>query len=237
MEKLIITILSIIILLILPTIGYHHLKKTPASPITSDAPPIEGQHSDTQDKEPSRDSIPTDIKSLLSFNQTNTKPKSFSVGKSKIICKANVEINAQILAITTHGNFKDVLSGKDTMPVDLGVVWGPHARNLPPDMTVRHGRPMSGFNGKNVWLYWEYTSKSRAIVKELENNIANIHIIPESAEIMDALKSVEKGSEVYLSGCLADLEVENKKYKTSMVRDDTGGGACEILFLTAFSAS
>jgi hypothetical protein len=63
---------------------------------------------------------------------------------------------------------------------------------------------------------------------------AQIHAIPATAAIDDALRRLRPGQIVSLSGYLVDVSGPGGfAWKTSLTRTDTGDGACEIMWIEA----
>lgn len=91
------------------------------------------------------------------------------------------------------------------------------------------------FTQGDRFMFWDDWAQS--LPRELvDRSSANIHLIPASMDIADALTEVPVGAVVRLTGELVDAHdlKTPRRYFTSLSRTDTGGGACEILFLTGF---
>ncbi|MDX9731337.1 MAG: hypothetical protein RBT63_06160 [Bdellovibrionales bacterium] len=66
------------------------------------------------------------------------------------------------------------------------------------------------------------------------DEIANNHILAKDETIRKTLEGLEKGDEIRIRGKLVDYQIEGLGLrKTSLVRNDTGNGACEILYVEA----
>ncbi len=70
------------------------------------------------------------------------------------------------------------------------------------------------------------------------NALSNNHLIPESISVADKIKGVRVGDQITITGYLSNYKVWDKDGKqagerrTSTVREDTGNGACEVLYTT-----
>jgi hypothetical protein len=87
----------------------------------------------------------------------------------------------------------------------------------------------------NRFYFWRVPSFNYLSRQEIENNSANVHIVPSNEKIKDYLiDEVNKDDEIYLEGFLVNLKHESNGSfrKTSVKRTDTGSGACEILYVT-----
>lgn len=68
--------------------------------------------------------------------------------------------------------------------------------------------------------------------REIETSSANVHLIAADSSIERQLERVRKGQVVQLRGRLVEAEANDGwKWKSSLTRDDTGAGACELLFV------
>ena len=57
-------------------------------------------------------------------------------------------------------------------------------------------------------------------------------MIPADSRIKKKLKKIRRGDIVQLRGQLVDIDGESGwRWRTSLSRDDTGGGSCEIVYL------
>ena len=105
-------------------------------------------------------------------------------------------------------------------PVDLGLVWG---RSADPQRLAK-----ASFTQGNRFMHSSWHSYEYAIAP---NEIANTHIIPDTPELEARILSVQRGDVVSLSGYLVQVA---GTWTSSLTRKDTGDGACEIIYVTAF---
>jgi hypothetical protein len=65
---------------------------------------------------------------------------------------------------------------------------------------------------------------------------ANIHIMPATDNLGNALRTIGKNDIIYMEGYLVDIEADGYgqegNIRTSLTREDSGKGACEILYVT-----
>jgi hypothetical protein len=108
----------------------------------------------------------------------------------------------------------------DLVPTDFAVGWGPMS-----DSSVLADIEISQGNRFYYWRTDNWPIERRAI----ETHSANWHVIPENDSVRDVLTRVRAGSLVELRGRLVDIEGKEGGMRTSLRRDDTGAGACEIL--------
>ncbi|MGZ8252192.1 MAG: hypothetical protein ACXW1P_07095, partial [Methylophilaceae bacterium] len=72
--------------------------------------------------------------------------------------------------------------------------------------------------------------------EEIETHSANMHMIPANSLVEKTLKSVRVGQVVSVSGYLVEAKApDGWHWKSSLTRNDTGNGACELVLVKAIS--
>lgn len=142
-------------------------------------------------------------------------------GRWTLTIRANYEITARVLAREPY-HF-DALS--DLVPEDLALGWGPMS-----DSRILRTIEISQ---SNRFYYWR-TGAATAIGRDaIITHSANTHVIPEDSAIAKALARLRPGEVVTLSGSLVDAARDDGRWiRTSLVRNDTGAGACEVMLVT-----
>ncbi len=109
-------------------------------------------------------------------------------------------------------------------PVDLALAWGPMAE--------------PGNAGQlEVWqsnrfYFWRFPPGASLTRQKVTRNSANMHMIPASEAIAQQIKEVRKGDLVSIRGRLVNIEApDGWRWRTSLSRNDTGPGACEIILV------
>lgn len=111
----------------------------------------------------------------------------------------------------------------DIAPVDLAVGWG----KLADPAILKYIQ----FRQNNRFLYW-HVDEFPIPRKELESSATNIHMIPANGNIEKQAKSIKRGQVISLRGFLVDAKAgDNAVWPTSRSREDSGEGACEILYV------
>jgi hypothetical protein len=108
----------------------------------------------------------------------------------------------------------------ELVPTDFAVGWGPMS-----DSAVLENIEIGQGNRFYYWRTESWPIERSAI----ETHSANWHLIPASPSVAKVLGGLRAGSVVALSGRLVDIEGREAGMRTSLSRDDTGAGACEIL--------
>jgi hypothetical protein len=85
----------------------------------------------------------------------------------------------------------------------------------------------------NRFYYWRASAATRLARETIISHSANTHVIPQTPAIARVLARLRPGEVVTLSGDLVDaVRNDGQWIKTSLVRTDTGAGACEVMLVT-----
>ena len=107
-------------------------------------------------------------------------------------------------------------------PVDFAVGWG--------DMAKPEIYSQIQISQSNRWYRWRTESEPPIPVHAIETQSANMHMIPANEEVAKTLKKVSANDVVYLKGALVQIEMDNGwRWRSSLSREDTGAGACELM--------
>ncbi|MDX1701535.1 MAG: hypothetical protein R3250_13000 [Melioribacteraceae bacterium] len=132
---------------------------------------------------------------------------------------AHFDITARVLSKRYYGS--DDMS--DFCPVDLALGWGRMSdQSVIDELDIKQ---------QHRWYIWR-TKRFPIPKKEIELSSSNIHIIPSSDDVEESLDDIVRGNIINIKGKLVNVNRvgEKFKWKSSTRRDDTGGGACEILW-------
>jgi hypothetical protein len=84
--------------------------------------------------------------------------------------------------------------------------------------------------GGRVYHWW--TSNFPVPRRVIETHSANMHMIPANGALARQLKSIRSGNMVHLKGWLVEVTTkEGFRWTSSLTREDTGGGACELILV------
>ena len=143
------------------------------------------------------------------------------MGRWTLTVRATYQLTARVLAREPY-HF-DAMS--DLVPEDLALGWGPMSDN-----SVLRTIDISQ---SNRFYYWRARSATRLARETIISHSANTHVIPQTPAIARALARLRPGEVVTLSGDLVDaVRDDGRSLKTSLVRTDTGAGACEVMLVT-----
>ena len=113
------------------------------------------------------------------------------------------------------------------VPLDLAVGWGPMS-----DSAVLASIDVSQ---TNRFYFWHYEEGPPIPREDIESHSANWHLLPASASVWKTLSDLRVGDVVKLEGELVDLKGPNFTINTSLTRQDTGAGACEVFYVESVS--
>ncbi len=136
---------------------------------------------------------------------------------------ADFAITARVLSSKRY-RFDDE---SELAPVDLFLGWG----IMSDDQVLSELELSQG----SRWSSWH--CKTMPVPRDqIEQNAANMHLIPENGDIEDAIKKVRTGNLVKFNGYLVKvIRNDGWKWQSSLTRNDTGNGSCEVVFVTSFS--
>jgi hypothetical protein len=142
------------------------------------------------------------------------------LGRWTLTVRAHYQVTARILARERY-HF-DSLS--DLIPEDLALGWGPMSDN-------RILRTID-ISQSNRFYYWRTSVPAPLPRDAIITHSANTHVIPRNSLIARQLSRLRPGQVVTLTGELVDGARDDGLWiRTSMVRNDTGAGSCEVLLV------
>ncbi len=143
-----------------------------------------------------------------------------AMGRWMLTRRAHYEITARVLGRERY--YIDGLS--DLIPEDLALGWGPMSDN-------RILRTID-ISQSGRFYFWRTHADTPIPLSMIIDHSANTHVIPADRAVRRELLGVRPGQLVRLSGDLVDGTRDDGRWiKTSMVRNDTGPGACEVLLV------
>ncbi|MGB5894811.1 MAG: hypothetical protein WBG58_11605 [Ignavibacteriaceae bacterium] len=158
--------------------------------------------------------------------QTNlTSNKEWTVREFTIQALAEYNIKARVLS---RNNFS---LGKESQlsPFDLALGWGP--------MSDQSVIDKINISQRDRWYNWQ-SDHLPIPGRHVSLNSANVHIIPKDKTIEEKFDKVYKGSLVELKGYLVKItKADGWHWISSLKRDDTGGGSCELFWVEVVSIS
>lgn len=132
---------------------------------------------------------------------------------------ARYQLRARILGIERYRFGRE----SEISPYDLALGWGP--------MSDQGVLEQLEITQRNRWYYWE--ARTLPLPKHtLIASSANTHIIPANDDVAKLLGALRVGEIVALRGQLVAIKAQDGwQWRSSLSRDDTGLGACELLWV------
>lgn len=138
---------------------------------------------------------------------------------------AGFSLKARVLS-TEHYRF-----GRESeiSPIDLALGWGRMS-----DPTVLSRIDISQSGRFYFWRVQEFPIPR----EEIEHHSANMHMIPANSAVMHRLDSVRPSQLITLRGYLVEVRASDGwHWRSSLTRDDTGNGACELVWVESIEIS
>lgn len=137
------------------------------------------------------------------------KPLAWFDLQARVLCKEHYT-----------GDFPSPLA-----PYDIALGWGPMS-----DTSVLEKLNISQSNRCYHWRYWSTSPIPEA---EITRHSANMHLIPATPAVADAIAALRTGSMVKLTGYLVEAThpQASHPWRSSLTREDAGQGACEIIYV------
>ena len=116
----------------------------------------------------------------------------------------------------------------DLSPTDLALGWGRMRDDAVLDRL--------DIDQSNRWYHYRWRGTPPIPVAEIVRSSANMHMIPANASVAKALGNVEEGDRVRIDGWLVQAEAKDGwHWRSSLSREDSGGGACEVVYVCSIT--
>lgn len=155
--------------------------------------------------------------------QTSTSlPAPFQLDDLSVTPLANYSLSAIVLSRSRYRYD----TGAKIAPIDLALGWGP--------MSIAGVINALNISQSGRWYEYSWRNDPPLDPAQIARNSANTHCIPANDEVRRQLLAVKRHELVTLSGYLVEVKsAKGFRWRSSLSRDDTGGGACEIVWITA----
>ncbi|WP_223250737.1 hypothetical protein [Rhodanobacter denitrificans] len=140
-------------------------------------------------------------------------------GDVTLTTRAHFDITARVLSRKDYSRGADA----ELIPEDLALGWG--------RMSDSAVLAKIEITQSDRFYYWQV--KAFPIPRrEIETSSANMHMIPADDDVKRELEQVRQGQLVHIEGFLVDASrADGWHWNTSLTRDDTGAGACELVYV------
>jgi len=144
----------------------------------------------------------------------------------------NYEISALVVHTKNYDQWYSPTKLDNTFPTDLCLLWGSNVKNQ-----IYQNRSLQ-FSQDSRFCYWQWTEN----LNFSQRDVANNHIVVQDPVLEKKIKSILPGDQIKIKGLLVDVEATNTgkvgsfdyasaNWHTSTTRDDTGAGACEVIYV------
>jgi len=188
----------------------------------------------TQPGEPS-DVVPDLSSENISFQELND-PIQKKYRGNDYIPYVNQKVNLKIFPKAEYKVYATVMGKKryrwgwesKLAPYDLALVWN--------KLMLPENQKGIKYSQGNRWYYYRYNNDYPLSGSYIAEHSANNHIIPANDNLRKAIDRIRVMDNIYLEGYLVyiDGKVNNRKvwWKSSLSRNDSGDGACEVFYIT-----
>lgn len=147
----------------------------------------------------------------------------FSVPRYKLTPLATFKLQAKILAKKRY-RFDNKA---ELAPYDLALGWG----SMSDEAIVKNIE----FGQSDRWYHWQ-ASNLPISAREVSFSSANMHMIPANDTVKGNIARAQIGQIIELEGFLVDVQADaGWHWNSSMIRTDTGEGACEVVLVKKFT--
>lgn len=135
---------------------------------------------------------------------------------------ATYAIEARVLH-TAH--YRDFNAASALVPYDVVVGWGPMSDSAVLEKFT--------FTQSMRWYHWQSWGSLPISRQDVETHSANMHLIADNDDIGHTIAWLRPGALVFLQGYLVEATRpgEARPWRSSLRRDDTGDGACEVMLV------
>ena len=136
---------------------------------------------------------------------------------------AGFSVDARVLAREDYSLGREA----EYSPTDLALGWGRMG-----DEAVLDRLDISQ---SSRWYHYRWRGDPPIPPQEIIQSSANMHMIPSDRTVASFLHEVKPGQRVRIDGWLLQIEGKDWRWRSSLTREDSGGGACEVVYVCAIS--
>lgn len=163
---------------------------------------------------------PAEPEQTLLPADANLADFSRAYGRYTLTPLASYKVTAVVLRLEPY--FWDRMA--DLVPIDAVLAWGP--------LSDPANFESFNFTQSGRFYYWRYSGEPPAATAAMPSHTANTHLIPATPAVARRLRGLRPLHVVQFTGYLVRAESPEGGVQSSLRRDDTGAGACEVLYVT-----
>ncbi len=147
---------------------------------------------------------------------------SFPIADARARPLAGFSIGARVLSRRDYDGDREARYA----PLDLALGWG----RMREDAVLAQ----LDISQSNRWYHYRWRDQPPLPIDEIVRSSANMHLIPASPTVAAALDGVAAGDNVRIDGWLVRIDApDGWRWRSSLSREDHGGGACELIYVCA----
>ncbi|MFZ6745323.1 hypothetical protein ACO0LC_19035 [Undibacterium sp. JH2W] len=140
----------------------------------------------------------------------------------KLTALADFTIEARVLSKQTYSSDREA----QLAPVDLALGWG--------SMSDTAVIEQLSIGQSNRFYFYRWEKEPPRPPSEIATHSANMHLIPTTPALEKIMRDVRVGQVVKIRGQLVEARAaDGWHWRSSLTRDDTGAGACEVIRVEA----
>ncbi len=146
-----------------------------------------------------------------------------ALGDARVQPLAGFSIAARVLGREDYHLGRE----SEVSPTDLALGWG--------RMTEDAVLSRLQISQSSRWYRYRWNDAPPIPLQEIIQSSANMHMIPADDAVAAALRRIERGDRVRIDGWLVQVEDGDWRWRSSLTRDDSGGGACELVYVCSIT--
>ncbi len=147
-----------------------------------------------------------------------------AIGGARMTPLAGFSVEARVLSR------EDYRLGREAeySPIDLALGWG----RMSEDAVLSQLDISQG----SRWYRYRWKNAPPIPLDEIVRSSANMHMIPADDAVAAALRRIERGQRVRIDGWLVEVNASDGwRWRSSLTREDSGGGACELVYVCSIA--
>ena len=144
-----------------------------------------------------------------------------AIGDAALTPLAGFSVDARVLGREDYRFGREA----DYSPLDLALGWGRMADDA---VLARLSISQGG-----RWYRYRWQGEAPIPLDEIVRSSANMHMVPADDAVASALRRIKAGQRVRIDGWLIRIDGADWHWRSSLTREDSGGGACELVYACA----
>lgn len=150
--------------------------------------------------------------------------RPFTLAAATLKPLAGFSVDARVLSREDYRMGREA----ELSPTDLALGW----ERMREDQVISQ----LSISQSSRWYSYRWEQEPPLPPQEIATSSANMHMIPADAAVADALDAIRKGDNVRIDGWLIEASApDGWRWRSWTTREDTGGGACEVIYVCSIS--